>query len=152
MLATSGNILVAESVEVPADAESIAALHTALERFWVAVEQAPVQPPDAAWRRRFATAVAEIGTNIVRHAYPPGTLPGSVRLQLRAYADRAEAHVTDHGAAFTPQVELDRVPMPDPFTLPEDGFGLAIVRVAVDEVRYCRTPGGENHWQLTKRL
>jgi anti-sigma regulatory factor (Ser/Thr protein kinase) len=151
---------------VPATAEQLGALHEALGRFWRAVERVLIHPPPPAWRDRFATAVGEIGANIVRHAHPPGALPGTMQMRLRAYPDRVEGRFTDQGGAYAPPPPAPDAPAGaaegaegaegidaiDVMTLAEGGYGLALVRRVVDELDYTRTPGGGNEWRLVKRL
>ena len=134
-----------------ATAQDLAAMHTMLDRFWVAIDQAVAEPPDARWRQLLATALAEIGANIVRHAYPAGTAPGTMHLRLRAYDDRVEALFTDQGVAFVDPAQPARpLPADDPLALPEGGYGLALARAAVDQLDYARTPDGRNLWRLVK--
>ena len=45
---------------------------------------------DETQRLRFATALIEIGGNIIRHGYAPGAA-GTIELRLLAWADRMEA-------------------------------------------------------------
>jgi serine/threonine-protein kinase RsbW len=152
-LATKEQVLAEESIKVPAMAQDLAAMHTALDRFWAALDQVLAQPPDPRWRLLFATAVAEIGANIVRHAYGASTEPGTMHLRLRAYDDRVEALFTDQGVAFVaPPNVASALPADDPLALPEGGYGLAIARTAVDQLDYARTPDGRNQWRLVKRI
>ena len=144
-------MLAEERIVVPAIATRLADLHDALDRFWAAVELVLAHPPDTTWRLQFTTAVAEIAANIVRHAYPAGTTPGSMQIRLRSYTDRVEACLTDRGLAFTPSKVADS-PRPESVELPEGGLGLAIARASLDQVGYSRTPEGTNHWRLVKRL
>jgi serine/threonine-protein kinase RsbW len=145
-------VLVEEAIQLSASAEELTAMHDALDRYWRAVERVLAQPPDERWRLQFATAVAEIGANIVRHAYPAGTPPGPVQLSLRMYIDRAEACFTDHGIVFVPPAESSGALDDDLAALREGGYGLAMVRAVVDQFAYARTPDGDNHWLLEKRL
>jgi serine/threonine-protein kinase RsbW len=109
---------------------------------------------------RFETAVAEIGSNIVRHAYPPQGEGGPLRLRLQAFPDRVEAVFSDNGVPYRPPVststpapgDSDGVPPEDAFSLKEGGYGLELARAAVDDLDYQRTAGGENVWRLVKRL
>ena len=175
---SNGPVLAEETVVVPAVAGQLAALHAALARFWQAAGRTLARPPNTAWRLRFETAVAEVGANVVRHAYPAGAAPGPMALRLRAYADRVEARFADQGVAFVPPLQATigaaativetpfagcglalafpaappTAPAADLSTLPEGGYGLALVRAAVDELVYARTPGGENQWRLVKRF
>ncbi len=148
-------------------------LHGLLGRFWAGVDQAVPAPPRLVCRLSFATAVAEIAANIVRHAYPAGTAQsGRLRLRLRAFPDRIEARFTDRGLPFTsPQPiavgesaepaatgcgDVKGGPGPDPLDdvsrVAESGYGLRLARATLDELEYTRTPGGRNTWRLVKRL
>ena len=145
-------VLAEEAVVVPATAERLAALHGALARFWVAVQDAHPRPPDSAWRAQFETAVMEIVGNVLRHAYPPAHRGGNVKLRLRLYRDRVEALVTDRGVPFEEPIATASVAGLDPLDLPEHGYGLAVARAAVDQVEYSRRARGSNRWRLVKRL
>jgi anti-sigma regulatory factor (Ser/Thr protein kinase) len=152
-------------------------LHAALARFWAGVDRTVAHPPDALWRARFATAVAEIGANIIRHGRPPTVRPQPMRLRLRAFRDRAEARFTDDGLPFNRQVPRPQSPTAgidlngvstgaasaagaiydpggpdDALDIAEDGYGLQLARAAVDELAYSRTATGQNRWRLVKRF
>jgi serine/threonine-protein kinase RsbW len=144
-------VLAEESAVVPAAAEELAALHLMLERFWKLVDATVVQPPTQDWRHRFATALAEIAANVVRHAYPPGTARGPMRIRLRLYADRVVASFADQGVRFVPP-EATGSPGTDRSELPEGGYGLALARATLDRLEYRRTPAGTNRWRLMKRF
>lgn len=142
-------------ITAPARLEQISAIHSVLDGFWRQVEQSLTEPPDPSWRARFSTAVAEIAANIVRHAHPAGVEPGRMQLRLRAYRDRIEAQFHDRGIAFRGLAEtqaLEALEPPELLDIPEGGYGLGLVRLAVDEVRYDRTESGQNRWRLVKRL
>jgi anti-sigma regulatory factor (Ser/Thr protein kinase) len=98
------------------------------------------------------TAVVEIATNILRHAYPPGTPPGSMELRLLAFRDRVEARFSDHGTAFQDAVRLATARVPDPAALAEGGYGLALARATLDRLEYTRSSLGRNSWLLAKQL
>jgi serine/threonine-protein kinase RsbW len=144
-------VLAEEIVVIPAVAEELGALHAALDRFWERVDATLSQPPSRDWRLRFATALAEIAANVIRHAYPPGTDRGPLRLHLCLYHDRLVASFADRGIAFVPP-EATRPASTDLTDLPEGGYGLAIARASLDRLQYRRTPTGTNHWRLMKRL
>ncbi len=130
-------------------------MHEALERFWAATSRALAPPPGREWQLQFATAALEIANNIARHAYPGGGEPGPLALRLRAYPDRIEARFTDRGVAYTPPAAAPLAPLGDDLDvldIPEGGYGLALVRAAVDRLDHRRTPGGLNRWRLVKRL
>jgi len=151
-LATSNSHLAEETVVLTAAASELGALHLAIDRFWARVDQVAPHPLETVWRLELTTAIAEISTNIILHAYPDGMGTTScIELRLRLYADRIEARLIDQGVPYqlgaTPSIQLD-----DPLELPEGGFGLAIVRAAVDRLTYHRTLAGTNCWRLTKRF
>lgn len=155
-------------VVVVAAPARLGVLHGLLGRFWAGVDQAVPSPPRPVCRLSFATAVAEIAANIVRHAYPAGTAHlGRLRLRLRAFPDRIEARFTDRGLPFTsPQpiaggeaaepAATYGGPGPDPLEdvsrVAESGYGLRLARATLDELAYTRTPGGRNTWRLVKRF
>ena len=149
-LATRDAVLAEERVVVPATPDHFAALHDALDRCWEAARRALAQPPERARWLEFTTAVMEIATNIVRHAYPDDAAPARLELRLRVYADRIEARFTDRGVPFSAPAEpaSDELDIPD---LTEGGYGLALARAAVDRLDYHRTPGGLNRWRLVTR-
>ena len=145
-------MLVEETIVVPATAEELAAVHAALDRFWGAVDVVVARPPAQDWRLRFATAVVEVATNIVRHAYPVGTPRGPMELRLRSYPDRAVARFADRGIPFTGSLEPRGAFDGDLLALPEGGYGLALTRACMDHFAYRRTPQGTNCWRLVKRF
>jgi anti-sigma regulatory factor (Ser/Thr protein kinase) len=151
-LATRSSYLAEETVIVAAAASELDALHLAIDRFWTRVDQVAPHPLDTGWQLEFTTAIAEIGTNIILHAYPHGkVVTGCIELRLRLYDERIEARLIDQGVPYrlgaAPSIQLD-----DPLALPEGGFGLMIVRAAVDRLTYRRTLAGTNCWRLTKRF
>lgn len=151
-LATRSSHLAEETVIIAATASELAALHSAIDRFWARVDQVAPRPLDAVWRLELTTAIAEIGANIILHAYPKGmSTAGCIQLRLRLYADRIEARLTDQGVAYQPAAARS-IPHDDLLALPEGGFGLMIVRAAVDRLTYRRTSPGTNCWRLTKRF
>jgi anti-sigma regulatory factor (Ser/Thr protein kinase) len=146
--------LVEVTIEVPAVPEELGALHDALDRFWAEIDRALPAPPEQEWRLLFATALGEAGANVVRHAYRGGSTQGAMRLELIAFPDRVEARLIDRGvelAGGLPPISA----APEADELAEHGYGLALIRAAVDELRYERVPGSpkdENRWLLVKRL
>ena len=100
----------------------------------------------------FRTAVVEIATNILRHAYPPGHAAAPVVFDLALYRDRLEARFHDSGVAFTPPARLGLPKLDDLDELPEGGFGLYLAVSALDHLTYSRMPAGVNAWHLVKRL
>jgi serine/threonine-protein kinase RsbW len=136
-------------VEIPATPEQLNAIHAALARFWIAAERELLPPVGSDWRHAFDTAVVEIATNIMRHAYPDRK--GQLRLRLGCGMDSVQADFTDSGVPFQPR---PRQLQPEPAEreeLPEGGFGLDLISAFVDTLDYHRTPNGINHWLLVKR-
>lgn len=154
-------------VVVAATPARLEALHALLERFWAGVDLAFFAPPEPNCRLSFATAVVEIGSNVIRHAFSTGSEPGTLRLRLRAFPDHVEARFTDCGLPFAPRPPVERAlatavtaastgPCLDPFDdvslVAEGGYGLRLARAALDQLDYARTPGGRNVWRLVKRF
>jgi serine/threonine-protein kinase RsbW len=145
-------VLIDETIFVPATAQQLDAVHAAVDRFWAKVDTTVTHPPNEQWRARFATALAEIAANIIRHAYPGGREPRPMRLHLYAYPDRVEALFSDQGVAFIPPPPAEDEPEFDLLDLPESGRGLAVAQACLDELEYRRTGEGTNEWRLVKRL
>jgi serine/threonine-protein kinase RsbW len=145
-------VLIDETIVVSATAQQPDAVHAALDRFWAKVATAVMRPPNGKWRAQFATAIAEIAANIIRHAYPGGREPRPMRLYLYAYSDRVEAVLSDEGVAFIPPPPAEDAPELDLLKLPESGRGLAVAQACLDELEYRRTGEGTNEWRLVKRL
>ncbi len=148
--------LAVKTLVVTATPEKIDAVHRALEAFWIDVAGS-VARYDPGVRLRVDTAVAELASNIVQHAYPSSGPPGTMRLRLRSYSDGVEVTFTDRGVPYTGSFPkklpkslhqgTENTPL-----LPEQGMGLGVISSAVDEVRYRRTAGGRNQWKLVKRF
>lgn len=151
-LDTNAAILAEETVATTAVAENLGKLHEALERVWVMAGQALLQPLDPVWQGEFSTALAEIGANIVRHAYPATGVPGPVCLRLRLYTDRVEARFADYGIPYVLSDRPEPLVDDDILALPEGGYGLALARAALDQLHYRRTAAGTNCWRLVKRF
>jgi anti-sigma regulatory factor (Ser/Thr protein kinase) len=151
-LATDGSLAEEKLVVAPTTAQQSDAIHAALERFWKALEAAIPEPPGQEWRQALATAVMEIATNVMRHAYPENTIDRGLSLLLRLYPDEVVVWLTDRGIALATLPDLERPPTGDPLDLPEGGYGLALARACVDVLEYSRTPEGTNRWRLVKRL
>lgn len=86
--------------------------------------------------------VEEMGTNVVKYAYPAGVaVPCAVRVQVHVDGNGVRVTLEDDGAPFDP---LDR-PMPDIEGLMgkpgEGGIGLVLVRKVCRSVSYERRDG-----------
>jgi serine/threonine-protein kinase RsbW len=140
---------------VAATPEQLGALHALLECFWTRLGRQQGGPPERRGYLAFSTAVIEIGTNIVRHAYAGQAVPGPLQLRLRATSSALEAQFTDCGLPFRPPpaspVLTEGTAAPDAAPA-EGGYGLALARAALDQLSYARTKEGRNRWRLVRRL
>ena len=91
------------------------------------------------------TALGEVGANVLTHGSPPGGF-GPVEYSLRLETNSAVATFADAGPPV--HNHLAR-PMPAPTS--EQGRGLALARMLLDELGYQRD-GDTNLWRLVKRL
>ncbi len=146
-----------ETVQVRGSADPLGPVHAALALLWAAADRVLPSPPDPTWRGEFSTAVGEISSNIVRHAYPGDAEPA---FEFRWRIDRGSvsARFLDHGRPFAAQPPpAPPAPIPDDAVtvilhdVPEGGWGLALARAALDDLSYDRE-GGENRWLLVKRF
>jgi anti-sigma regulatory factor (Ser/Thr protein kinase) len=140
--------------------EALSALHAALERFWMKVDTVLANQPGTRWRLQLATAMAEVGANIVLHAYKQGEAGGLMGLCLSLCDDGVAAIFTDRGVEFDtrhldssgltslqpPDVDVERD------ELSTSGLGLVLAQATVDEIRYHRARTGTNCWFLFKHL
>ncbi len=117
--------------------ETLGLVHELLDR--VRAERPDVAATDL---MLLETAVIEIATNVVEHGRPPGAVHYSFTLEVRN--DQLLGRLHDEGP---PLPESER-PMPD--TDSEDGRGLAIARVALDDLDYRRVDG-HNEWTMVRR-
>jgi anti-sigma regulatory factor (Ser/Thr protein kinase) len=133
-------------------------VHAALDGLWMAMDDVLAHPPGETWRLHVATAVAEVAGNVIRYALASGL---SATMDVRLLPDRLEVAFHDRGApcpgpALLPPTDADPLDDLDDLdaleALAESGRGIAIARVALDDLAYMRTPNGENVWTLTKRL
>jgi serine/threonine-protein kinase RsbW len=109
--------------------------HDLLAQLWQ--EQPDVSEMDLIM---FSTAVLEVANNIVSHGGA-----GTVSLLLKGDARQLEARFCDDGAAV--EVDLDAAVLPD--DLAASGRGLALVRIAVDEISYSHSDGF-SRWRLVR--
>ena len=122
----------------------------------VALRQAlPARLPEAD-RHALEIALGEVLTNIVQHGFA-GAVGAPIEMNWEERADALVVDVSDTGCAI-PAARLQAAG-PDAFAfdpsniaaLPEGGFGLALVKAAIDGVDY-RSADGVNCLHLEKRL
>jgi serine/threonine-protein kinase RsbW len=141
-------VLVQDRIYVSAQPAQMPQVYSLLTRFG---EQAERWLTDGMIYPAFMTAVVEIATNIMRHAYPAEEVAGMLELTLLLYAGRLEAHFRDQGIEFHPPSPT-APSVDDPLNLPEGGFGLLAARQSVNVLDYRRTGDGDNLWTLVKEF
>ena len=124
-------------VDTLAVPETLNLLHDLLDR--VRDDHPDVESTDL---MLFETAVIEIANNVVEHGRPPGTIRYSFVLDVDS--DKLLGHLSDGG----PPLEGSERPMPD--ITSENGRGLALARVALDDLEYERV-GDHNEWTMVRR-
>lgn len=91
-------------------------------------------------------ALQELLTNLVDHAYNGDDRKMiTVRFQLDAKSLTIET--VDFGRRA--QIDLDEVGMPDPASLSEGGYGMALIKALMNSVEY-ESLGRRNTWRLVK--
>jgi len=96
----------------------------------------------------FTLALSEVVTNQSKHAYDRsnGLIMGRLTLSSREW----RADLFDRGEGFDPFIgeEFEM----DPDDPPMNGYGLRIIKSALDTYKYERQRDNRNHWTLTKIL
>lgn len=93
-------------------------------------------------------ALQELLTNLVDHAYE-GELGGQIVVRIACNRERIAVQTEDMG--IPAKVNLEDIHMPKPEELAEGGYGMAIIRSLMDEVRH-ELVRGRNVWTLSKKL
>ena len=132
--------------------EALTRLHAYLQEFWEKLPQDYASVLDEQWQMLFTTAVAEIISNIVTHAYERSDCPGPITFRLLLYTDRVAGEFTDQGICWTGQLCHCLPSVGDISQLAERGRGLYIAQATTDELKYWRSDDGENHWLVVKRF
>lgn len=114
-------------------------VHCALDRAWVQHGDVP-----ASIRISVATAVAEIGANIVQYA--DGGRPVNLRMEIDVAPHRVTVVFTDDGKPAA--VDLNSLSFPDCGA--QHGRGLALASAVLDGLSYRRDES-RNHWTLVSR-
>lgn len=105
-------------------------------------------------------AVDEACSNVVQHAYHPGHAhewlwqhrDPEIRLKLRAESDRLVIAINDHGRHFDFD-SYQHVTLPERIqSMASNGYGIAMIRALMDEVRYSSSPDTGNTLRLVKLL
>ena len=98
-----------------------------------------------AWLRRVLTAVGELCTNAIKHAYGGGG-GQPIHLTVTAFEDRLVVEVEDFGRPFDPA----RYVPPDLDARPEHGVGLFLARSLVDSLAPDVARPRGTRWVLVK--
>ena len=95
-------------------------------------------------------ALNEALNNVVEHSYADSN-GGDIELHISVGNDRILFQVRDRGIA--PPEDLFSIvgDMPDPFDLPEGGWGLSVIDSVMDDIDYC-CKDGINQLDLVKRI
>ncbi len=120
----------------PARPECLDQIHDLLAQLWQ--RQPAVSEVD---QMMFTTAVLEVGNNILTHGEA-----STLRVMVAADTGTLEAQLSDDGSLA--HADPGAAVLPD--DLCDSGRGLAMVRMAVDDVRYEHADG-RNHWYLMRR-
>jgi serine/threonine-protein kinase RsbW len=135
----AGNAPATYRVTVPAEPDGLEHLHGLFDRArrdWPAVDGTDFD--------LLETAIIELAGNVARHGRPTGAT--DVTLSISVHEPALEATLVDAGARF--DVDLDTVDLPP--EMEEAGRGIAMARMAVDELGYDHVDG-VNTWHLLRK-
>ena len=122
-----------DSLAVP---ENLQLLHDLLDR--VRDDHPDLERTDV---MLFETAVIEIANNVVEHGRPPGTVHYSFTLDVEP--DRLRGVLSEGGD------ELPELRFVMPGHDSEEGRGLALAKMALDDLEYARVED-KNEWRMTR--
>ncbi len=134
---------------VPSRLEAVREAGNAVRTMWADLRL------DEAVAYEVELAVVEAVTNAIKHAYG-GVSGHEVEIHATLHGECLDVEISDTGIAMDPRcleqplAVLDFDPRRRD-RLPEHGFGLAIIRAAMDGVEYL-SAGGRNTLRLRKRL
>lgn len=125
-------------VTVPAEPDGLEHLHALIDRArrdWPAVHGNDFD--------LLETAIIELAGNVARHGRPTGATDVTLSVSINEFA--LDATLVDAGTRF--EVDLDETDLPP--ELEEAGRGIAMARIAVDELHYDHVDG-VNTWHLLR--
>jgi serine/threonine-protein kinase RsbW len=134
----AGNAPTTYQVTVPAEPDGLEHLHALIARArrdWPAVDGNDFD--------LLETAIIELAGNVARHGRPAGAT--DVTLSLSVDESVLRATLVDAGKRF--EVDLDAVDLPP--DMAEAGRGIAMARLAVDDLDYDHVDG-VNTWHLLR--
>jgi sigma-B regulation protein RsbU (phosphoserine phosphatase) len=102
---------------------------------------------DLGWQAELVTAVNEVVTNVMRHAYhgQPGK---PIRIELEMYPSEAVVRICHRGIGL----KRHSVPSPSLDGTEDGGFGLFLVDRMVDRIAYYQNEAGDDCILLVKKV
>ena len=94
--------------------------------------------------------MVEAVNNVIEHAYQ---MEGGNDVQVRVEYSPAAVHliISDSGRTMPEAVHSEVREMPDPEDLPEGGWGMGLIHLLADSIRYSNDAKG-NHLHVSKQL
>lgn len=94
--------------------------------------------------------MVEAVNNVIEHAYQ---LESGNEVHVRVEYSPQEIHliISDHGQTMPDRLHSEARPMPNPEDLPEGGWGMGLIHLLADSIRYIRDARG-NHLHVSKQL
>lgn len=94
--------------------------------------------------------MVEAVNNVIEHAYQ---MQHGNDVQVRVEYSPQEVHlvISDQGHAMPDALHTETREMPNPEDLPEGGWGMGLIHLLADSIRYSRDAKG-NHLHVSKQL
>ena len=94
--------------------------------------------------------MVEAVNNVIEHAYQ---MQHGNDVQVRVEYSPQEVHlvISDQGHAMPDALHTEPREMPNPDDLPEGGWGMGLIHLLADSIRYSRDAKG-NHLHVSKQL
>lgn len=94
--------------------------------------------------------MVEAVNNVIEHAYE---MQGGndVRVRVEYNPDVVNLIISDSGRTMPEELHSGERGMPDPEDLPEGGWGMGLIHLLADSIRYIRDAKG-NHLHVSKQL
>jgi len=94
--------------------------------------------------------MVEVVNNVIEHAYQ---MQHGNDVQVRVEYSPQEVHlvISDQGHAMPDALHTETREMPNPEDLPEGGWGMGLIHLLADSIRYSRDAKG-NHLHVSKQL
>jgi serine/threonine-protein kinase RsbW len=94
--------------------------------------------------------MVEAVNNVIEHAYE---MQGGndVRVRVEYNPEVVNLIISDSGRTMPDELHSEAHEMPDPEDLPEGGWGMGLIHLLADSIRYIRDAKG-NHLHVSKQL